>query len=169
MGAAMLLASAVVALGQQTVAPETLACGAGEGRFDVKRQPPQALVTVPEGKALVYLIEEMPKVPLISTRVSYGLDGTWVGATDAMTYMAITIDPGVHHFCAKFQGKITLGEQGPLVLKKLDVKAGETYYLLYRGLFDKTDGEIAFFDRVDEDEGLYLVGGFEHAASKPKK
>ena len=106
--ATLLLATTAVhpAIGQQTALyPAMAACGAGPANYDVKHDPtPSTTQSVPPGKALVYIIEMMPDYPFVTKKVNIGLDGTWLGATDAQSYMSFAIDPGVHHLCAVYQG-----------------------------------------------------------------
>lgn len=127
------------------------------------------MVQAPDGKALVYVIEQMPSMGLLSTKVAVGVDGGWVGIMKPQTYVSFTLDPGVHHICAQYQGEAAVGEEGQIILHRLNVEAGKTYYLLYRGIFDRSSGEVAFLDMVDEDEGRYLLQTAEHVISTAKK
>lgn len=153
------------------------ACGTGQPSFSLKEdssdsaviQPPSAVIQPPAGKALVYVIEQMPSVPLISTKVAVGVNGKWVGETKPRSYISFAVDPGMNHICATYQGDAAVGEEGKTILRRLNVEAGQTYYLLYRGIFSRNSGEVAFFDEVDEDEGAYLLQTSHHLIATPKR
>jgi guanyl-specific ribonuclease Sa len=150
--------------------PMTAACGADKANFAIKKDAMHlAQAQPPEGQALVYLIEEMPGLPFVSSTVNFGVDGLWIGATKAETYIILPLTPGVHHLCTEYQTHLPTGEQGKITLRRLNLEAGKTYYILYRALIIKDSGEVAFLDQVDEDEGRYLVQTFDHVTSYPKK
>jgi hypothetical protein len=150
--------------------PITAACGAASPRFSIQKEAADPVAAQPHpDQALVYLIEEMPGIPFVSSTVDSGLDGKWVGATKAETYMTLLLNPGVHHLCAEYQTHLPTGEQGKTTLLRLDLEAGKTYYILYRGLITKASSEVAFLEPVDEDEGRMLLQTFDHVDSHPKK
>lgn len=150
--------------------PPLSACGAGQPNFNVKDAAVGSPVApVAADKAVVYVFEQMPSVLLLSTKVAIGLDGSWVGETKPQSYIRFVAEPGVHHLCAQYQGDAAVGEQGKILLRRLNLEAGHTYYLLYRGIFSRDSGEVAFLDEVDEDEGLYLLQTSNHVISTPKK
>lgn len=160
--AGLLMAGGVSAWGQQVfVHPESLACGAGKTKFDVKAdsgavvEPP-----IPAGKARVYVVESMWIQPFLPTAVSIGMDGTWLGATKADTHMTFFVTPGVHHLCAEFEREGLSGgmdEEGRVLLLRLNAEAGKTYYISYHGMSLREQPNVATFGFVDEDEGEYLV------------
>ncbi|HEV2575805.1 MAG TPA: hypothetical protein VGU25_01225 [Acidobacteriaceae bacterium] len=169
---AVIFACAVPIHAQQPILPgmNPSACGSGRPNFSIKEDASAPAVTqAPDGKALIHVIEQMPPVGLISTKVAVGVDGSWVGETKPQTYVSFTVDPGVHHICANYQGDAAVGEEGKTILRRLNVEAGHTYYLLYRGIFSRDSGEVAFFDEVDEDEGGYLLQTSQHVISTTKK
>jgi hypothetical protein len=145
-------------------------CGADNPSFATRKDPadPAAAQPHPE-QALVYVIEQMPSAPFISTKVRVGIDGKWVGVTEPQTYMTFLLEPGVHHLCTHYQGQLALGEEGGTILHRLNLEAGKIYYILYRGLFIKDSGEVAFLDQVDADEGRMLLQMSDHVTSNPKK
>jgi hypothetical protein len=157
--AALLVAGAGAALGQQVVHPESLACGVAKAKFSVKADADTATpAQAPAGKATVYVIESMPKVPFVTKNVDIGMDGGWLGATTAQTHMTFFVTPGVHHLCAEYQGEAAgMDDEGRVLLLRLDAEAGKTYYISYHGMFLKDSPSIAFFEYVDGDEGEYLV------------
>ena len=168
---AFLLITSAAYAQQTTASPSADACGANAANYMVKHDAaafsPQQ---VPAGKALVYVIETMLDYPFVTKKVNIGLDGTWLGATDADTYMSFTIEPGVHHLCAVYQGHAEgMDEEGRTLLLHLDAEPGKIYYLRYHALFLKDSPGIAFFDKVDDDEGLFLLQRSSHADSALKK
>lgn len=157
--------------GAQKAAPSpyAAACGPAEAKFTVKHSPATANPSQPPpGKALVYIIESMTDYPFITKQVNMGLDGSWIGGTDAMTHISFTVDPGVHHLCAVYQGHAaSMDEEGRILLLHLNAQAGKVYYLRYHA-FITQGGGIASFEAVDEDEGLFLVQSTDQATSKLK-
>jgi hypothetical protein len=147
------------------------ACGSTQANFTVKHKPATSDPTQPPpGKALVYIVEMMPDLAIYTRKVNIGLDGAWIGATDASTHISFTIDPGPHHLCAVYQGKVAgMDEEGRILLLHLNAQAGHVYYLRYHGMFLKDTPGIAFFEPVDEDEGPFLVQRTEQATSTLKK
>jgi hypothetical protein len=168
--ATLLLAVSATAQ-QATASPSADACGPNKANYDVQHDAgPFVPQQVPSEKALVYIIEAMPHYPFVTEKVNIGLDGTWLGATDAQTYMSFTIDPGVHHLCAVYQGHAEgMDEEGRTLLLHLDAQAGKIYYIRYHALFLKDSPGIAFFEKVDDDEGLFLLQRAHHATSTLKK
>jgi hypothetical protein len=151
--------------------PLAAACGSTEANFTVKRDTGSSTpAQVPPGKALVYIIESMQNYPFVTKKVNIGLDGAWFGATDANTHVSFTVDPGVHHLCAVYQGHAeSMDNEGHTLLLRLNTQAGHIYYVRYHALFLKDSPGIAFFEPIDEDEGQYLVQSTEEATSTLKK
>lgn len=142
------------------------ACGTDDANFKTKQAGQGAgSMTPPAGKALVYVVEEMPQVGFYTTHVNVGVDGRWVAQLSAQTFASFDIDPGVHHLCVVYQGQAASSEIGPTILHRLNVEAGKTYYLLYRGLISKDSEEVGFFDEVDEDEGRFVLQTAAHVTS----
>ena len=158
---------ALTANAQQTAPnPYAAACGSTEANFTVKHSPSTADPRQPPpGKALVYVIESMAK------KVNLGLDGNWLGATDGKSHIRFTVDPGVHHLCAVYQGRngYAMDQEGSVLLLRLNAEAGHIYYFRYHAFFAKDALGIAFFDKVDEDEGALLVQRTDQATSTLKK
>jgi hypothetical protein len=153
---------------QPATNPVTTACGSTPASFTVKRAPATiAPIQPPPGKALVYLVETTFDVPLVNKKVNIGLDGTWIAATDANSHISFTVDPGVHHLCAAYERRALMSEESQTLLLHLNAQAGHTYYLSYRALL--TQPSIAFFQPVDDDEGLFLVHRTAEAVSTLKK
>jgi len=103
-------------------------------------------------------------------KVNIGLDGQWLGATDAATHIVFTVDPGVHHLCAVYQGEaVPMDAEGHTLLLHLNAEAGKIYFFRYHAIFLKESPGLAFFEPVDEDEGTYLTQGTDIATSTLKK
>ncbi len=151
--------------------PAAAACGSSPANFNVKHQPSTDNATQPPpGKALVYIIESMTHYPFLTKKVNLGLDGAWLGATEDNTHIRFTVDPGVHHLCAVYQGHAYyMDQEGHTLLLRLNAQAGHTYYLRYHAFLMKDTPGIAFFEPVDEDEGPYLVQTTDEATSTLKK
>jgi hypothetical protein len=151
--------------------PYAAACGSTEANYTVKHEPSSANpAQPPAGKALVYLIESMPDISIYTSKVNLGLDGAWLGATDAQSHISFTVDPGIHHLCAVYQGEAApMDAEGQTLLLRLDAQAGQTYYISYHAFFLRETPGIARFEFIDEDEGQLLVQRTPTALSKLKK
>jgi hypothetical protein len=150
--------------------PFAAACGAEHASFKTKQDGPgTGLTTPPAGKALVYVIEQMPQVGLFTTHVNVGVDGQWIAQLSSLTFTSFALDPGVHHLCAVYQGQLASSDIGPTILHRLNVQAGKTYYFLYRGLISAQSQEVGFLDEVDEDEGGFVLQTSQHVTSTVEK
>lgn len=80
-------------------------CGPENVKFDVKTESKQHPMPAPEaGKALIFFLQDDAKFesrPRPTTQ--FGIDGAWVGATQANSYFYVSVDPGEHHLCANWQ------------------------------------------------------------------
>lgn len=156
--------------GQASSLSVPAACGVDNTDFVIKKAAKTGLdAQAPEGKALVYVIEQMPNPVFLTSKVKIGLDGSWIGETERQEFLSFSIDPGVHHLCVAYQGQFAEGEDKGTFLHRLTVEPGKTYYLLYRGLLSKGYGEVGFFSQVDEDEGRYLLQLSQHVTAVAKK
>jgi len=166
------LAGARGVMAQGAWAPSMVdgACGASDTTVKSKTDSMVAAVeTPPAGKALVYVIEQMPKVPFLTSHVKVAMDGVWLAQLEASSFTSVYVDPGVHHFCARYQGEAVSSDLGATMLHGVHAEAGKTYYLVYRGVIIKDGGQIGFFDMVDEDEGRYLLEASSHMSSTVTK
>lgn len=159
------------------------ACGTMNVNFDVTAGP--AVVSTsqpggasagaaqgaqaPEGKALVYLVEDIIHIPLSSTTLRAGMDGNWVGATKNLMYVSFVVDPGVRHVCVSVQGHAWGQLERGITLLRLNAEAGKTYYLRARMTQGKDVLPLVLLDAVDEDEGQLLVQTAVPAVWHPKK
>jgi hypothetical protein len=89
--------------------------GPKEVRFDAVRTQGNPPVLEP-GKALIYVSEVFKKVPgeWGNPTIRIGLDGAWMGATRANSYVAFSVDPGEHHLCTNWQSS-----QAPLARSRI--------------------------------------------------
>lgn len=134
------------------------ACGPREVQFNITADKSQHPTPTPEnGKALIYLVQENPG----STRV--GADGKWLGALQRGGYFSVSIGPGEHHLCAIAH----IGFLSHVSLDQLNVKAGETYYVLLHLVETVTSDNFAI-NQVNPDEGRHLVAKAKFNASHPK-
>ena len=146
------------------------ACGPGNVKFEVKLvdQSQQPMLNPGSSKAVVYILQDYPRVPLVpllTTRT--GVDGGWVGANEGRSYFGFAIDPGVHHLCVSGQWS-RLVSLPSIVLHRVVVTAGETYYFRVRFL-NSGIGVIGFdIEAVDEDEGQFLRQTSMYSISHPK-
>jgi hypothetical protein len=161
-------ASAKLLRAQNVAGPGTLAsaCGVNNTKFKMKPDTLSAgTITPPAGKALIYVIELMPGGNFLTTHVKVGADGNWLAQLSGQTFISVAVEPGVHHLCAQYEGSVAASGLGSTVLHRLDAEAGQTYYLLYRGVITKDAGEVGFFNLVDEDEGRYALQSAMHLSA----
>jgi hypothetical protein len=99
------------------------------------------------------------------------MDGNWVGASRAQSYISFSADPGEHHFCV--DGKFFSGSKGKQIsLTSLDVESGKTYFLQARLHFWQPIGNFytAFdLELLNLDQGKYLLEILPYSTSHPKK
>ena len=152
----------------QDIPAAIAACGPAKIQFDVKADkyvapPPQ----VPAGKALVYLFENIPRLPLHGATVRVGVDGKWVGATEGETYLTFLVDPGVHHLCVWSKANSWNPMEDGIALHGLNAEPGKTYYFRTR-ISQSKDSATTLLDAVDDDEAQLLLQTSAHATSHPK-
>jgi hypothetical protein len=133
------------------------ACGPAKLDFDVKPDkyvapPPQ----VPSGKVLVYLFENVARLPFHGVTVRVGVDGKWVGATEGETYLTFLVDPGVHHVCVWAQASGWNPMEDGIALHRLNAQTGKTYY--FRTRISQPQGSATtLLDAVDDDQAQLLL------------
>jgi Protein of unknown function (DUF2846) len=174
--ALMILLLASSALAQSAPAPTGTAtvpgCGPADFSFSVKSDGSSHPVSQPEpGKALAYFLqddrtfESHPR-----PTVKWGMDGTWVGATQADTYFYLSVDPGEHHLCAEWQSAVLINGGRPSAADHFTAEAGKVYYFRARDLYW---GDVAAANvklgRVNSDEAQLLMTQFGFSSSHPKK
>lgn len=139
-------------------APATVAaCGVMSQNFKVHSGAARRSAgEVPEGKAMIYLVEDIVPIPLNAPTLRVGMDGKWVGATRSHTYLGLVVDPGVHHLCVSAQGFTIQTLEDGITLHRLEAQAGKTYYVRMRETTSRNPS-LDFVDMVDEDEGQLLL------------
>jgi hypothetical protein len=171
----VLLTIAPTAYGQtkSSGAASVPGCGAANIEFNVKTDDKQRSAVQPDAaKAHVYFLQDDAAFlsrPRPTTR--FGIDGAWVGATHSNSYFSITIDPGVHHLCASWQGFVGLGPQRKEAALHFTAEAGSDYYFRAKDIANPTEKmpAVVLFKLVDSDEGKLLVSQFSFSTSSPKK
>ena len=152
--------------------PRTLtqACGPEAVSFKVKlKQNPPNPAPPPPGKAQLVFIHDLG--PASETLImaypttKYGVDGSWAGAGHGNSWLATTIAPGEHHLCAALQSSFF---DSNVQLVHFTAEAGKTYYFRTR-LITSRSVELLEFDRIDSDQGEFLISNFPRSTSTRKK
>ena len=81
------------------------------------------------GRALVYVIGSGTRM----IKLAVAIDGRFVGITGRNDYIAVSLDPGVHHICAT-----SVKTKSRDALLQLTVAADQTYYV--KQDFDRNGG-----------------------------
>lgn len=142
-------------------------CGSIQTQFDVKLDGTLHVLAQPEaGKAMVYVFQAF----LGGLTMRIGLDGSWLGATNDLSYFYFSVPPGDHNLCAEWQSSVyKTATQRVGGAKSLRVEAGKTYYLwmTYAGVAAR-EGRIKF-KPTDNAEGQFLLSYSALSNSHPKK
>ncbi len=166
------LALATSAFTQNNASPvqSQAACGPLDA---TQAAPGQSTAQLQPGKALVYVAEDFRKAPgeIGNPTLRVGMDGAWVGATRANSYLSFTVEPGEHHLCTSWQSRWQR-------LSKLAAFAGFTaepgkvYYFRERITYSSYGGGSATMnldlEPVYPDEGQFLVASDRPSTSRPK-
>ena len=158
---AMLLgAGPALAQGDAAAARSAAGCGPSEQMFNVKVTDAQHPMGKPEpGKALVYFFVDLATAPTMRV----GVDGTWMGANNGMSYFFFQVTPGEHNVCTDWQsGTFKKSSERVGAAMRLTAEAGKTYYIQLIFHFSHLKLE-------DEAEGNFLIGSSLYATSQPKK
>lgn len=152
-------------------------CGPADAKLGVKTDAKVHPNPDPDaGKALVFFLQDDEKFgsrPRPTTR--FGIDGAWVGATQANSYFFVTVDPGEHHLCADWQNRVSLVvPTRPTAAAHFTAEAGKAYYFRARDIAITdhsgaltSDPEVKL-EPVDSDEALILMNSFALSTSKAK-
>jgi hypothetical protein len=147
-------------------------CGPTDFKFEVKSSDSSHPVTQPAaGKALVYFLQD-DKVFESHPRptVKWGVDGTWIGATQANTYFYISLDPGEHHLCSEWQTSVIVTAGHQAAAAHFTAEAGQVYYFRAQDFYWKdTNAASVKLNPVDSDEAQLLMSKFGFSTSQPKK
>jgi hypothetical protein len=140
--------------------PYTPGCGPGDEKFDVKTDNTPQPDPAPEpGKAIIYFVQDDR---FFSSRprptVMWGVDGSWIGATRTRTYFHITVDPGEHHLCARWQTAVIISADRQTAVAHFTAEPGGIYYFRAQNLYWRNFSEAAVtLDPIDSDEGALLA------------
>jgi hypothetical protein len=160
-------------------AQEGPGCGPANIKFDVATSKKYSLPAMPPGKALVYLFQDDLKYgarPRPTTR--FAIDGTWIGATHANSFIYVFVDAGDHDVCANWQSDDTgLGYIGPkrsTAAAHFTAEAGKSYYFRARDIAYTNGRTIVSEPEVvlaplDRDEAQVIINSFSLSSSHPKK
>jgi len=170
-----LLPAPVVAQDAATASAVASGCGAENTKFDVKTDRSQHPLVKPEpGKALVYFLQDdtyFQSVPRPTTR--FGLDGNWVGATQANSYFYASINPGEHHLCAGWQSFVGFNVARKSAAAHFTTEAGHIYFFVVN---DHADSGREHqrpagmkLSLLDSDEGQLLMSKFGFSTSRVRK
>jgi hypothetical protein len=142
--------------------------------FDAQASSSRAAARLQPGKALVYLVEDFRKAPgeLGNPTIRVGLDGAWMGATRANTYLFFSVDPGEHHLCTSWQSRLKRLSR-LAAFARFGAAPGRIYYFCARITYSSYPGGAANMNLdlypLDPDEGQYLVSTFRFSDSHPRK
>ena len=165
--ASVLSAASAFAQDETAVDPAGAACGPHETKFKINvdgAAPPTVQAT--DSKALVYVVEDQKFHYVNDVTMRVGLDGAWVGANRGDSYIVFVVDPGEHHLCTDSQP----GLGGGLVsLAQLKAEAGKVYYFRARISGARDERPSLDLDRVNVDEGRFLVLHSAFSNSTPAK
>lgn len=149
------------------------ACGPKEVRFDAVTTTSANPPTLDSGKALVYVSQVFKKVPgeLGNPTIRVGLDGTWMGATRANSYIGFSVEPGEHHLCTNWQSHWKrLSHEAAFT--SFTAEEGKTYYFRAKVGYETVGTATTMtldLDPVNPDEGKYLVASNPASTSHPQK
>jgi hypothetical protein len=150
-------------------------CGADNTKFDVKTDRSQHPLAKPEpGKALVYFLQDdayFQSAPRPTTR--FGLDGNWVGATQANSYFYVSVDPGEHHLCAGWQSFVGFNVARKSAAAHFTAEPGGVYFFVVNDHADR-GGESQRpagmkLSPLDGDEAQLLMTKFGFSTSRARK
>ncbi len=164
-----------LAFGQDSpsLAAAEAACGPAQVQFDARatKDAPASAVAQPEpGKSLVYVVEVFDRAVNQISRptLRIGLDGNWVGADKADSYLSFSVDPGEHHLCARWQSHLKQFSE-KAAFAGLTADPGKVYYFRARILEGGGSSFSLDLSPVNQDEGKYLVASSVPSVSHPKK
>jgi hypothetical protein len=153
-------------------------CGPTGVKFNVKSQGRAYSTPAPDqDKAQIVFLQDDEKFgsrPRPTTR--FGIDGAWVGATQANSYFYVSVDPGEHHLCANWENRVSLvNPTRPTAAVHFTAEAGKVYYFRARdiAITDMTgavvSGPEVKLEPVDSDEAKVLLTSFAFSTSKAKR
>jgi Protein of unknown function (DUF2846) len=170
--AVVLFAGVLFAEDQEAAARAAAGCGPSEAQFVVMKNKEQHPTTQPEpGKALVYVFDQPDNTSLeigaMTTR--WGLDGTWVGASDLKSYFYFSVDPGEHRLCTQRQSRFKSVSNVSTAIT-FNSEAGKAYYFRLRARRIKQENtNYVKLEALDPAEAQVMIANAAYSQSKPKK
>lgn len=172
--ALVLLAGFAVAQDVPTSTQTNDACGPLDVHFDAKASARHSIAHPETGKGLVYVAEDFRKAPgeLGNPTLRIGVDGAWIGAVRTNSYLFFSVDPGEHHLCTSWQSRLErLSRLAGFA--SFTAEPGKTYYFRARVTYATSGTRAANMnldlERIDPDEGRFLVTSYHPSNSHPKK
>jgi len=181
--AVMFLVVAALAQDQSAITTAEAACGPKNINFDARQDTVKHPTSTPDtGKALVYVVEDLGQCPDCITSNSFaaffndvdraltkvGMDSSWMGANRGSSYISFSADPGEHHLCINWQSRLEERSHA-FAMANFTAEEGNVYYFRER-VFPGHSGDYSFdLDRVNSDEGKYLVAISAFSVSHAKK
>jgi len=172
--AVLLFAATALAQANPALPPASSACGPLDVIFDAQASTSRAAGQPEPGKALVYVVEDYRQAPgeLTNPTLRVGLDGSWMGATRASSYIFFAVTPGEHHLCANWQSRLKRFSR-LTSLARFSPDPGKIYYFRARIIYSPAGEGSAHasldLEPVDPDEGQFLVSSFRFSDSHPRK
>jgi hypothetical protein len=149
------------------VDPEA-ACGASDVKFQVKSDyQGQHLPEVAAGKAVIYFVQTQKIAAINHITAKIGLDGAWVGANQGDSYFFVTVNPGEHHLCARWQSNFA--SLRAVSLNSLTAESGKTYYFLVRITGDGRAADSFDLVKLNSDEAQLLIARSPFSVSRATK
>ncbi len=155
------------------------ACGPKNVKFDVKQDSQPGVAQPAQGKALVYVIEDLGQCPdclglsnslfnnVDQALTKVGMDGAWIGANQGSSYFFVAVEPGEHHLCINWQSRLGVRSRA-FAMANFTAEEGKVYYFRER-LFPGAHDYSFDLDQINSDEGKYLVALSAFSVSHPKK
>jgi hypothetical protein len=145
-------------------------CGADEVHFDVKTDKKQHPTGTAEGgKALVYgfadTAADNAHAAIGGWVTRFGVDGSWVGATNLKSYFFFSVDPGEHRLCASMQSKSSAYSAA----MTFSATAGGVYYFSTKDPNDPNTGHRLRLVTVNPAEGSLLVASSAYSTFQQRK
>jgi len=164
------LSIVTVALANQarcTALPDS--CGDDKVQFEVKTDKhAPAPGALDAGKARIVFVEVMDRNlgcwSCGSPTSRYGMDGSWVGATQGNSYFTLDVAPGEHHLCVDWQSAFGRLRQ-KIGMAEFTAEAGKTYYFESKVKIKMQNGgdgggdvdRDLDFVQVSDDEGRFRL------------
>ena len=158
-----------LSFGQNAPSASAPECGPMDAYFKVKTSEAHPAIQPDSAKAVVYFLQddaEFLSRPRPSTRI--GVDGSWVGATNANSYFYVFLAPGEHHLCASWQSSGIITVSRKTAAAHFTAEPGATYFFRARDFWVAGYGHVEL-QPLDSDEGQLLVREFSFSSSVPKK